>query len=65
MVALLAAQDKNEWIELHELLTILNRVMNEQERGGFHMTVKELQDLFQQHDADYSGTSAPLFEISL
>ena len=34
---------------------MFNRVKNEQEAGHFHMTVRELQDLFNNADADFSG----------
>merc|ERR1712196_606546 len=45
------------------LLDILNRAMKEAEEGHFHMTVKELQDLFFQQDKDFSGM-LDAFEIA-
>jgi len=47
--------DTDEFIEFEQLLGIYNRVENEQAQGHFHMTVRELQDLFNQADKDFSG----------
>jgi len=47
--------DKDQYIELKQLFDIMNRCFKEAEEGHFHMTVKELQDLFFQQDTDFSG----------
>jgi len=47
--------DKDQYIELNQLFDIMNRCFKEAEEGHFHMTVKELQDLFFQQDTDFSG----------
>jgi len=47
--------DKDQYIEFNQLIKLMNRTFKEAEEGHFHMTVKELQDLFFQQDTDFSG----------
>ena len=47
--------DKDALIDFKQLIEIVNRVFKEEASGQFHMTVRELQDLFNEHDDDYSG----------
>jgi len=47
--------DKDALVEYKQLIEILNRTYKEEESGTFHMTVKELQDMFNMSDEDYSG----------
>lgn len=47
--------DKDALIEYKQLIEIINRTYQEEESGQFHMTVRELQDMFNTHDEDYSG----------
>lgn len=47
--------DDDSNIEFEQMMQILNRTFQEQDKGTFHMTVKELMDLFSQADEDFSG----------
>jgi len=47
--------DKDALVEFKQLIDILNRTYREEESGTFHMTVRELQDMFNIQDEDYSG----------
>ena len=42
-------------VELAQVFKFINRAFNEEEAGHFHMTVKELQTLYSQHDVDLNG----------
>merc|ERR1712196_482276 len=62
-VAELMRFDKDQFIDYDQLLTLMNRAFRETKAGKFHMTVKELQDLFFQQDKDFSGM-LDAFEIA-
>eukprot|EP00941_MAST-03F_sp_MAST-3F-sp1_P000639 g639.t1 len=54
-VSELARLSGSNSISFLNVMDILNRVYNEQEMGFFHMTVKELMNIFDTFDVDQSG----------